>query len=280
MIDLIPGIQFSDTEKQVYGTVGAALLGALIGTITSFLIANRERQKQDDAQNIALNRNHIRENALALHTATLTLTDILVKNGANREYVSDIKKGLVKQDGEKRLALMQTATPFLYPSPDQKLVSTILNDKIITLWGNLITEVELQNKNISDFADFYAHLFTTIHTALLKNEQLDHSIVESDSISISKGMDSQMRANDILRNKTLDLRAYLDCFVEHLKLTDTRKFKTLREYRQHIEQLANFEPDDLTFAKARADAVTTYNPETMFRSSSTGDQVIDHANAL
>lgn len=280
MIDLIPGIQFSDTEKQVYGSIGAALLGAIIGTIASFLIANRERKKQDDAQNIRLNRKHLRESALGLQSAELTLTDILVKNAANSEYVGDIKKGLIKEDGEKKLALMQTSTPFFYATPDQKLVHDILNDKIITLWGNLIVEVELQNKNISDFGDYYARLFAMIHTALLKNEQLDRSVIESDSKSVGKAMDSQIRANDILRNKALDLVAYINCFADHLKLTDTRKFKSLKRYRQYIGELASFEPDESAFNEARADAATTYDPEKMFKSSSTGDQTTGHVNTL
>lgn len=205
---------------------------------------------------------------------------MLVKNAANNEYVSDIKKGLVKEDGEKKLALMQTSTPFLYAIPDQKLVSVILNNKIITLWSNLITEVELQNKNISDFGDYYAQLFATIHTALLKNEQLNHSVVESDSMSVNKAMDSQVRANDILRNKALDLIAHVDCFAVHLKLTDTRKFKSLQGYRQYIGELADFEPDNLALTKARADAAITYDPSKMFKSSSTGDQAATHTNAL
>lgn len=44
MIDLIPGVTFTDTEKQVYGSIASALLGALVGTLTTFFTANRDRK--------------------------------------------------------------------------------------------------------------------------------------------------------------------------------------------------------------------------------------------
>jgi len=272
MIDIIPGIQFSESEKQLYGAIAAALLGALIGTVTSYLIANRERKKQDDAHNIRLNREHLRASANGLQRAELALTDLLIKNAANAEYVDDIKKGLVKDDGERKLALMQIATPFIYAPPDEGLCHTILNDKIVTLWGNLITEVELQNKTISDFGDFYSRIFATIHTALLKHEEIDRSVVESDSSTVNKAMIGQVRINETLRNKALDLVAQIDCFIQHLSLTNTKKFKTLKQYRDYIGELAVFEPEESVLKSAREDAAKTYDPKIMFKSSSTSDE--------
>lgn len=270
MIDLIPGIQFTDTEKQVYGSIAGALLGALVGTLTAFFIGNRERKKQDELHKIRQNRNSIRESAKGLQSAELTLTDLMIKCEANNEYVADIKKGLIKKDGEKTLALMQLSTPFDYPKPDPNITQQILNDKIVTLWGNLCQEIELQNKNVNDFADYYKVLFSTIHTALLKGEQLDMSVVASDNETIAKGMEQQLEVNKMLRKKCLDLLAYMDCFIEHVKQVDPRDFKSLKQYRSFIEDMAKYEPTPEEFGKAREAEEKTYDPKIMFKSQSTG----------
>lgn len=271
MIDLIPGVQFSDTEKQVYGSIAGVLLGALIGTLTTFFIANRERKKQDETHKIRQNRTYLRENAIGLQMAGQTLTDLMIKCQANNEYVTDIKKGLIKKDGENTLALMQLSTPFNYQKPDATITQQILNDRIITLWANLCQEVELQNKNVNDFADYYKTLFSTIHTALLKGERLDMSVVESDNATIARGMDQQLDANGHLRRKCLDLLAYIDCFAAYIANTDPRDFRTLEQYRMFIGNMANYEPSEGEFQKARSEEEVIYDPKVMFKSKSTGE---------
>jgi len=272
MIDLIPGVQFSEGEKQIYGSILAALLGALIGTLTSFLIANRERTKQEDNYKIRLNRQHIRDSANGIHSATLTLTDLLIKLAANKEYVQDIQKGLMITKGEQKLALMQLSTPFLYTGPDRQLTETILNDKIITLWGNLINEIDIQNKGISDFGNYYNTLFTTIHTALLRNEAIDLSVVESDANTVTIAMDQQIQANNILRKKAIEVVALIDCFAQYIQNTNSLQIKNLEKIRDYIKHIASYEPDEATLNIARAQAEIEYMESKMFSSRSSGDE--------
>ena len=270
MIDLIPGISFTDTEKQVYGSIVAALLGALVGTLATFFIANRERKKQDELHKIRLNRQYIHDNSLGLQSAEQTLTDLMIKCEANNEYVADIKKGLIKKNGEKTLALMQLSTPFNYPLPDKAITQQILNDRIVTLWANLCQEIELQNKNVDDFANYYKVLFSTIHTSLLKGEKLDMSVVASDNETIAKGMDQQLNSNKFLRNKCINLLAHIDCFIKYIKTTDPREFKSLKDYRSFIDRMAKYEPSPDELEKAKAAEEQTYDPKIMFKSESTG----------
>ncbi|WP_432713383.1 hypothetical protein [Pedobacter sp.] len=271
MIDLIPGITFTDTEKQVYGSIFGAVLGASVGTLTAFFIGNRERNKQEDIHKLRLNRALIQENAKGLQSAELTLTDLMMKCEANNEYVTNIKQGLVKKDGEKNLALMQLNTPFDYPKPDPNIAQQILNGKIVILWGNLCQEIELQNKNVNDFAEFYKVLFSTIHTSLLKKEQLAMSVIASDNQTIKMGMDQQLDANTILRIKCINLLAHVDCFVAHIKGVDTRSFKTLEQYRSFINEIAKYEPAEAELEKAREHKNKTYDPKVMFKSTSIGN---------
>ena len=270
MIDLISGVTFNDTEKQVYGSIAAALLGALVGTMTTYFIGNRERRKQDELNKIHLNRKSIHDNSIGLQSAELTIKDLMIKCEANNEYVADIKKGLIKKDGEKTFALMQLSTPFIYQKPEIGITQQILNDQIVTLWANLCQEIELQNKNVNDFADYYKVLFNTIHTSLLKAEQLDMSVVISDNKTIAKGMDQQLNANKCLRKKCIDLLAYIDCFIKHIKETDPRKFKTLEQFRSFIDSMTKYEPSSDEFNKARESEEQTYDPKIMFKSESTG----------
>lgn len=270
MIDLIPGITFTDAEKQVYGSIAAALLGTLIGTLTTFFTANRERKKQDELHRIRLNRKYIHDNSIGLQSAELTITDLMIKCEANNEYVADIKKGLIKKDGEKTLALMQLSTPFNYPLPDKAITQQVLNDRIVTLWANLCQEIELQNKNVDDFANYYKVLFSTIHTSLLKGEKLDMSVIASDNETIIKGMDQQLNSNKYLRNKCINLLAHIECFKNDIKDTNPREFKSLKEYRSFIDRMAKNEPSPNELEKAKESEEQTYDPKVMFKSESTG----------
>lgn len=270
MMDLIPGMTFTDSDKQIYGSVAAALLGALVGTLATYFTANRERKKQDELSKIRINREYIHDNSKGLQSAEITITDLLIKCEANNEYVTDIKKGLIKRDGEKTLALMQLSTPFNYPLPAKDITQQILNDRIVTLWANLCQEIELQNKNISDFADYYRVLFSTIHTSLLKGEKLDMSVVRSDNKTIGKGMDQQLNANKYLRNKCITLLAHIDCFKNHIKENDPRKLISLEEYRTFIDTVAKYEPSPIELDKAKESEEKIYNPKVMFKSESTG----------
>ncbi len=271
MIDLIPGIQFTDTEKQVYGSIGGALLGAIIGSAATFIISSHERRKQDDLHRVRLNQSHIHECAKALQRAEMTLTDILLKCEANNQYVEDIKKGLVKHNDQGVVALMQASTPFEYPRPETDIAQYVLNDKIVTLWVNLCQEVELQNKNLSDFAQFYKGVFETVHNSLLKNEEIDASVVASDNDTIMKSMTRQLEVNALLRKKCLDVLAYIDCYNKYLGQTNIRKFKQLKEYRAFIEKISAYEPSRDAFQAARQQEEETYDPAKMFKTNSTGE---------
>lgn len=275
MIDLIPGITFSDTEKQVYGSIAGAILGALVGALagaaSTYLIGNRERTKQDELQKIQQNRSFIRKSALSLQTIELAINDVLIKCEANNEYARDIQKGLTKKEGDKLLALMQLSTPFEYPKPDAAHTQTILNDRIVTLWNNLCQEIELQNKNIVDFADYYKILFSTVHASILKSEAIDVSVVESDSKTVVKGMEQQLRANTQLRKKCINLLAYIDCFKTFLNIVDTKEFRSLSQYRSYFERLAVYEPQGQELVEAVKSEDELYDPSKMFKSESTGN---------
>ena len=120
------------------------------------------------------------------------------------------------------------------------------------------------------FAKKYKVLFSTIHTSLLKGEQLDMSVVVSDNKTITKGMDQQLNANKYLRNKCINLLAHIECFKNHIKETDPRKFKTLNEYRSFIENIANYEPTSNELDKTKESEEQTYDPKIMFKSGPTG----------
>ena len=273
MIDLIPGLEFSDSEKQLYGSIVGAILGALIGAIvgalSTFIIGNRERKKQDELQKITQNRSFIRENATSLHSMQISISDLLIKCEANNEYAKDIQKGLIKKDGGKTLALMQLSTPFQYPQPDVSYTEKMLNDNIITYWSNFCQEVELQNKNIDDFAQYYKMLSSTIHSALLKGDNIDQNVVESDSITIKSGMDQQLAANSILRDKCINLLALIDCFASYLDKTDARDFTSLSQYRTFMERIISYEPSFEELETAKSKENSTFNPAIMFKSQST-----------
>ena len=118
------------------------MLGAFVGTLTTYFTANRERKKQDELHKIGFNRKYVRDNSIGLQSAVLTLTNLLIKCGANNEYVGDINKGRIKKEGEKNLALMQLSTPFNYQLPEKVITQQILNDRIVTLWADLCQEIQ------------------------------------------------------------------------------------------------------------------------------------------
>jgi len=276
MIDLIPGMQFSDSEKQLYGSIAGAILGALVGALagalSTFVIGNRERKKQEDLQKIQQNRAYMRSSIVSIQSIGLDITDILLKCQANNEYAEDIQQGLIKQDANKFLALMQASTPFEYAKPDKTHTHKILNDRIATLWSNLCQEIELQNKNINDFADYYKMLFDTIHTALLKGEHIDVSIVQSDNQSVLKAMEQQFTSNNQLRKKCIDILAYINCFKTYRGKVDARAFTTLQQNRTYIEDMAAYEPTAEEYKKAWDSEDSIFDPGIMFKSKSTGDQ--------
>lgn len=268
MIDIVPGITFSDAEKQVYGSIAAALMGALIGTIASFAIANRERRKQDELQKLNTNKLAVRESAKALSVARQTLADIIVKSAANVEYATDISQGFSKSKDNGKMALMQLSSPFLYPSPDVQLTQIILNDEIITYWSNLHTEIELQNKSIRDFDSFYQSLFTTLHTMLLKDENISTKVITSDESTALVAMDQQLIANSLLRNKCINIIAHIDCFARYINEgVDARSIQNLKKYREYIDRLKSFVPDADDLKKSKIEIDANYDPSEMFMST-------------
>lgn len=242
MIDLVPNIQFTDTEKQVYGSIAGALLGALIGSIATFMITRYERRKQNELHKIRQNQSHIHECAKSLQRATMALTDIIMKCDANSQYVADIKKGLIKHDDQGRVAFMQAATPFEYLRPEIDVAQSVLNDKIVALWANLCQEIELQNKSLNDFATFYKGIFEIIHNSLLRDEKINVSVVNSDNATIMMSMERQLDVNAQLKAKCLDVLLHIDCFNSYIGQTDIRRFKHVKQYRVFIGEMSNYVP--------------------------------------
>lgn len=96
------------------------------------------------------------------------------------------------------------------------------------------------------------------------------SVVASDNETITKGMDQQLNSNKYLRNKCINLLAHIDCFVNYIKGTDPREFKSLKDYRSFIDRMAKYEPSPDELEKAKESEEQTYDPKIMFKSESTG----------
>jgi hypothetical protein len=244
VIDLIPGIKFTDTEKQVYGSIARALLGAIIGSAFSFAISRHERKKQVEIGKVEHNRAVIRKNANALQQAEMTLADILIKCDSNSEYTHDLKQSIVRPTHQGTVALIQAATPFEYPTPSSDLAQNLLNDKFVNLWIDLCHEVDRQNKNLGNFAHFYQGIFETIHVSMLKRENIDASVLTTDNNTIAQSMEQQVQANQQLRNKCRVLIAYIDCFKAYLQETDVRKLVTPTQQFNYITEIQNYIPSE------------------------------------
>lgn len=269
MIDLVPGIIFSDTEKQVYGSIigslAGAALGALLGALTTFLIGLWARRKEIELQKIRENKKIITDDGLACRLANTYLMNLVIKNAANRQHGKDIGRGIL--DRQTNNTVFQINLPYTYSEPPE-LVNTFINEEILTLWISLKHEIDLQNNNISSFNRYYILLRDTIHAQVFTNNQsnLNMSAIESDHIMIIDSMKSQKMADLAFRERCIRFVALLQCYNRYYLKFDLRDSTSLTEHRAIIDKIKNYTPAAQTLARSIRKVEKIYDDAGLFKS--------------
>lgn len=271
MIDLIPGIVFSDTEKQVYGSIigslAGALLGALFGALGVFLVGLWTRGKEIELQKIRENKKVIREDGLACRLANTYLMNLIIKNAANRQYSNDVGQGIL--DEKTNNTVFQINLPYTYSEPPE-LVNTFVNEEILALWNSLKQEIDLQNNNISSFNSYYTLLRDTVHAQVFTNNQknLNRDAIESDHIMIIDSMKNQSKANLAFRDRCIRFVATMQCYNKYYLRFDLRDSASLSEHRSAINKMSSYAPTPKVLERSIAEVEKIYDEAGIFKSHS------------
>ncbi len=251
MIDLMPGLTFSDAEKQAYGSIIGSLLGAavgaLLGALAAFAIGVYARNKEIEKQKLFENRKIMNNSRLACAQAGAFIMSTLVQNEFNRGTGFDIAKGI--QDESNNLTF-QINTPEPYSVPPDKILDNLCNDDIVVEWLSLRQEIKLQNSNIINFRDYYTFLRTTVlaemHTG--HGESLEMEIIESDKRTIAKVTHDQQAMHDDFKERCMKIQAKLLCYNEYHNSFDLKDSISLSEHREMVTRLYAYKPTKKTLA--------------------------------
>jgi hypothetical protein len=269
MIDLIPGIVFSDTEKQVYGSIigslAGALLGALFGALGVFLVGLWTRKKEIELQKIRENKKVIRDDGLACRLANTYLMNLIIKNAANRQYSKDVGQGIL--DEESNNTVFQINLPYTY-SEAPELVNTFVNEEILALWNSLKQEIDLQNNNIASFNSYYILLRDTVHSQVFTNNQknLNRDAIESDHRMIIDSMKNQSKADLAFRDRCIRFVATMQCYNRYYIKFDLRDSASLSEHRSAVEKMSAYVPRPKVLERSIAEVEKIYNDAGLFKS--------------
>lgn len=269
MIDLIPGMVFTDTEKQVYGSiVGSivgAILGALVGAISVFFVGIWTRKKEIEMQKIRENKKVIQDDGLACRLANTYLMNLIIKNAANRQYSKDVGQGIL--DTKTNNTVFQINLPYTYSeSPD--LVNIFINEEILALWNSLKQEIDLQNNNIKSFNSYYVLLRDTVHAQVFTNNQqnLNRDAIESDHGMIIDSMKIQSEADLAFRERCIRFVATMQCYNKYYLKFDLRDSSSLPEHRLAVEKMSAYVPRGKVLERSIANVEKVYNDAGLFKS--------------
>lgn len=265
MFNFLHSIAVTDADKQVYGSVIGSVLGALLGALAAFYVAGHARLKENEQQKIHENKKTIKEDRLACRLVNSYLMSLVIKNSANKHYTHDVGRGIL--DEESHRAVFQSNTPFRYdPAPD--LINNILNEYILALWTSLLQEVYLQNNNIQSFDEYYRNIRLTIQGAIYTGAQdnLNLDAIRSDNETVINSMTQQQRANEAFRERCIRFIAHLRCYNKYNSRFDLKDSISLKEHRDSIEKLQNYEPSEQYLQKAIAEVEEVYREGGLFAS--------------
>jgi len=256
MLEIIANISFSDTDKQVIGAVGGALLGALIGAFSTYIIGNNERKKAKNANEIERLRKRIRTSTGALVNAQTNVHNLLIMALKNMGHSEDITKGIYDEKIKKTVFNMNLQQVYLI---NEKLSDGILNANLTAQWDGLVTETILHNSHITDFNSYYILLRTSVHKAMLTNpKSLNLDAILSDNVTISNGAKAEVMACENFRSRCLKVLALIELHVdEYEKKIDYNKI-TVKELKEFHNSLVLSEPSEAELDKRIAEASKKY----------------------
>lgn len=269
MIDLIPGLTFTEAEKQVYGSIIGSLagagLGALLGALATFLVSRWVRDKEIESQKIKDNKKIINEDGLACRLANTFLMNLIIKNAANRQYAKDVGQGIL--DPQSNSTMFQINLPYTYSEPPE-LVNNFLNEEVLSLWTSLKQEIDLQNNNITSFNKYYVLLRDTVHSQVFTNNQskLNVAAIESDHEMIIRSMIDQQKANEAFRQRCIRFVATLQCYNKYYLKFDLRDSKSLEEHRIAIDKMKTYNPTKQTLVRSIEKIEEVYDDAGLFKS--------------
>lgn len=238
MTDLIPGIVFTDTEKQVYGAIAGAILGALFGALSTYWLSNRERKKQIDLHEVDRRRQTFLDNNTAMINLQYLMQGLLVTTITNLSVFEDYKSGLFK-DGDKEFTTFQINSPSEYKM-EAMLGMNIHNNDVQVHWMNMMTEMQLQNTIVTEFNDYYKSLRSDVHTMLLNGNQPSRQVIESDNNTILLAVRDGTAATELFKNKALKVLSMIEAFADYYSKINTREFTTAKQFRDHLDEMFVF----------------------------------------
>ncbi len=267
--NFIESVTFSDTDKQIIGSIFAALLGALIGALAGAWISSRssklERSAQQDYTELRRRRDVYLKNSDAIVKAQYALQG-LIMNAANNEMIfNDYSPGIFVEGNEAN-SRFQINSPKQYVT-DTQLGWSFYNNEIQVYWQNLMQEIDLQNTIVNEFNEYYKELRTQVHVLLIKGESIDRRVIESDNETILEAVGSAKKATEVLRQKCLKLYAMIEAFAEWYTKNNTRTFTTSLEFRDLLDEMHVYIPKETALTKRIAKLEERFDRDSMFKVS-------------
>lgn len=262
MIDILPDITLSETDKQVLSALLGALLGAIIGALSTFFTSEHARKKQLELNEVEKIRVKIKQSTGSLLAAQNNLHNLLIMTLKNTGHAKDMTKGIY--DGDSKLTTFTMNLPQLYKI-EPGLSNGMLNTHLVIHWDALETETILHNSNIKEFNDYYTFLRTSIHTAQLTNtSSLNLNTIISDNRTISAGAQQHVAACENFKTRCMKVEAMLELHLKQYSKIDYRTVK-LGELEKYQQKLISHKPTDKQVKKKMDELSKKYTEQAAFK---------------
>ena len=263
MIHYIPVPQNSsnDTKAQILGVIIGTLLGALVGALATYIIGEQARKKQKEIDEIKEQRLKLRAHETAIKKANAEIEGLLVLILKNIQHYHDIEQGILDSEGNFRTTI---SMPQPYPH-EAGLGVDMLSVSLATKWQSFESEVVLQNSNLNEFNDYYVNLRTSAHELLLKSEDLNRQVIDSDNTAIKSGEAQCIEAAESFLERCFVLLAEMELGAMRWKSFDFTAI-TLTDLKEYIEKVHSFKPTDKQLTKRiNSEYRSVYTSENAFK---------------
>jgi hypothetical protein len=272
IIDIIPGLEFSSSDKELYGGLAIGLLTTILSSVIGIVLgyklskksSDRAKQDQIDFELIGRRRATVIDNINGTESTLYAFDQILLEVVTNQRVLEEQLEVINKAQTERKNIHMLNLPQLYNHSADSGML--IYNNEIRVLWMNLMNEISLQNNILKTFNDYYSSSRSEVHSIKLSGGSVNSEVIDSDNKTIKNAILGAQRATDAMLRKCLTLVVTIEIFQLYCSRINTRDYTQPQQFTETLDKMFKYTAKQSKVEKKLSEKVKIYTPANMFAS--------------